>query len=139
MLSYLDMHDFATGMADHEEDIERSDENRLHVDEVASPDFASVLLEKDAPPGRWLSPMRPTHVLGDRPSRDFVPQPCPLCFDTPLAPQGVLRGHMSDEKPELARDRAPAAASRRSRLPTPIGFPALAVPTQHRIGRHDQQ
>ncbi len=50
MLSYLDMHDFATGMADHEEDIERSEENRLHADEVASPDFASVLLEKDAPP-----------------------------------------------------------------------------------------
>ena len=107
-------------MADHEEDIERSEENRLHVDEVASPDFASVLFEKDAPPGRRLLPMRPTHVLGDRPSRDFVPQPCQLRLDPPLAPQGIFQGRTSDEQSELARDRVPAAVSRRSGPPTPI-------------------
>ena len=49
MLGYLDMQDLAAGMADHEEDIKRSEEDRLHADEVASPDFASVLLEKDPP------------------------------------------------------------------------------------------
>jgi hypothetical protein len=56
MLSYLDMHDFATGMADHKEDIERSEENRLHADEVASPDFASVLFEKMRHPGDGFCP-----------------------------------------------------------------------------------
>jgi hypothetical protein len=120
MLGYLNMQDFATGMADHEEDVERSEENRLHADEVASPNLASVLLEKVAPPGRWLSPMRPTHVLGDGSSRDFVPQPRQLRLDPPLAPQGILRGHTSDEQSELARDRVPATVSRRSGPPTPV-------------------
>jgi hypothetical protein len=84
MLSYLDMHDFAAGMAYHEEDMQRPEEKRLYADEVTSPDPASVLLEKDAPPRRWLSPTGTTHVLGDRSSRDFVPQPCQFRLDPPL-------------------------------------------------------
>src|SRR5260370_34214239 len=104
-------------MADYEEYRECCEENRLHADEVASPDFASVLFEKDAPPGKRLLPMRPTHVLGDRPSRDFVPQPCQLRLDPPLSPQGVFQGHTPDEQSDLARERAPAAFSRRSRPP----------------------
>src|ERR1019366_10300136 len=120
MLSCLDMQDFATGMAYHEEDVERSEENRLRADKIASPNLASVLLEKDTPPGRWLSPMRSTHVLGDGSSADFIPQPRQFRLDPPLAPQGVLRGHTPDEQSELARDRVSAAVSRRSRPPTPI-------------------
>src|ERR1019366_5025634 len=78
-------------------------------------------------------------VLGNGSSRDFVPQPRQLRLDPPLAPQRVLRGHTSDEQSELTPDRVPAVVPRSSRPPTPIGFPALAVPTQHRFGLHDQQ
>jgi hypothetical protein len=56
ILSYLDMHDFAAGMAYHEEDMQCPEEKRLYADEVTSPDFASVLLERDPPPRRRLSP-----------------------------------------------------------------------------------
>src|SRR6202040_4270119 len=56
-----------------------------------------------------------------------------------VRPPGIFQGHTSDEQSDLARERAPAAVSRRSRPPTPIGFPALAVSTQHRCGPHDEQ
>jgi hypothetical protein len=52
MLGYMDMHDFTAGVTNHEENMKCPEENRLHADEVASPGFASVLPEKDPPPGR---------------------------------------------------------------------------------------
>ena len=45
------MHHFAAGMTNHEEDIEGLEENGLHTDEVASPDFGGMPMEKAPPPG----------------------------------------------------------------------------------------
>ena len=86
IFGHLCIHHLACRVAYHEEDIERLEENRLHVDEVAGPDFASMLLEEFPPPGRWSPTMRPTHVLGDGSRRDFEPQPHQLRLDPTLAP-----------------------------------------------------
>ena len=51
VLSYAYMHHFAAGMTNHEEDIEGLEENGLHTDEVASPDFGGMPMEKAPPSG----------------------------------------------------------------------------------------
>jgi hypothetical protein len=76
----------------------------------------------------------PARVFGDGTSRDCEPQPGQLGLDLSLAPQVVLQGHTSNERSELAPDRAPTMLSPQPGPPAPKGLPALPAPTQHRLG-----
>jgi hypothetical protein len=97
----LDVQDLAAGMMDHEKDIEGSEKDRLDAEEITSPDITGVPLE-EFPPTRRRSPViGSAQVLGDGPGRDSKSQPGEFGLQSPLTPQGVLRGHASDERSEL--------------------------------------
>ena len=69
---------------------------------------------------------------------DIGPELEELSMDSWCAPQGIGRGHRSDEGGGLSADRR-TARSRPAGEPRPVLTEATALPPQDRVGRHDDQ
>ena len=90
MLCNRDMHHFAAGVMDHEEDIESPKEDGLDTEEVTGPDIHSVPLEEGPPTRRRHAVIGAAHVFGDGARRDIEAQPGQLRLDPALTPQRIL-------------------------------------------------
>jgi len=86
MTCHAGMENFPTRMMDHEEHIERLEEDRLHAEEVTSPYGRSVLLQERAPTRSRFPIPATTHIFCDTTDRHFEAEPCQLRLDSALAP-----------------------------------------------------
>lgn len=135
----LDRKHLAAGMIAHKKDIEGPGKDRPDAEEITGPDISDVPLEEFPLTWRRSPVIGSAHVLGGGPGRDSKFQPGEFGLQSPLALQGVLRGHAPDKRSEFERDPATSGLSSALRAPVPIETPTLAVPTEHSLGVHDQK
>ena len=94
-----------------------------------------MVVEKGAPGLRWRRPTA-DQVLGDRRLRDLEAQLLELPVNPRRAPQGVGRGHPSDERADLRGDGR-AAGPVPAALPGPEELEAGPLPPDHGRGLDD--
>ena len=130
---HVPMHDPASVVTDHEEDVERPQGKRLYGEEVGSPDFGGRQAQKGPPAGRRRRP--DATITIDRRRTHGVPQHRQLGRDAPHAPGRILRPDPDDQ---AADDGIDARTTPRSSaaLPTPVAPPRRPVPTDHGGGLH---
>jgi hypothetical protein len=117
---------------EHEKDLEH---HGGHDEEVHGDEVPQVVVEKAAQSLRWRRSMA-DHVLGDRCLRDLDAELLKLSVNPRRAPEGVRRGHPSDQRSDLRGDGwtawpGPAA------LPGPEDLEAGPLPSDHGGGLDD--
>jgi hypothetical protein len=136
---HVEVHDLASTVPDHEQDVEEPERRRADDEEVHRGDHLAVVAEEGEPglPG-FRSPAKRTQVPRDCALGDVESEHLQLSMDPRGAP-AVLGGHLADEVRDLGVDgpspRPPAAA----REPVPIELEPGAVPSHHRVRLHDHQ
>lgn len=118
---YPGVDDLPRSMLNHEEHIERAEPDGLNREQIASPDFIGMLRQELSPPRRRLAIPSLSHVFCDGSRADVEPQVGELALDAPLAPQGILPRHATDQLSELGRYVPPPSSLASPRSPTPVG------------------
>ena len=108
-----------------------------HREEIEGDEVPDVVGEERAPGLRRRgTPLR--HQPGNGPLGHLDAELPEFSMDSRGAPQGIHRGHLSDQGGELRVDGR-AAHPRPAGEPRPVLTEATALPPQDRVGRHDDQ
>ena len=129
MLRDIDMDNPSCPQLHDHEYVDHGEEGSVLCEEVACKDLAAVVLDKGTPCLAITRASSFHHVLSDRARRMLDAELEAEFFKyLVLAPSRIVYAHAADEVDVLARNLGPSDLLG-SRLPAPIEFEALAVPS----------
>ena len=132
----VEVNDVAPVEGQNQEDIQRFECGRRNGEEVDGDDLGHVVPDEGLPGlGGRSGPL--DHVLGDHGLADVVTQLQQLAMNARGTPEGILQGHLADQRPDLSRDFRPPWSW--PAAPAPVEPPACSVPPDDRIGLDDGQ
>jgi hypothetical protein len=127
-------------MGNHEKTLQNTKSQCGHGKEVDRSDHFTVVVQESRPAlCRHRTPRDLPHPAQDRSFRDVEAEHLQLALNARSAPGWVFSHHAEDEFAQFPAHASPACTSAMPREPLPVQLESGPMPTDNRLGPHENQ